>query len=565
MMYYKKKKTAFGICSAIIILVFLVFEFFPQIETKESNNAVSFSKEAGFYEEEFFLELSSTGGTIYYTLDGTIPNKNSIQYEKPIRINDASKNENNHSMRTDLTTGFDLDEIRRINLEKEPGYKTPDYKIDKATIIRAVSYDDMGNCSEVSTATYFVGYSEKNGYEGMNVLSIVTDPDNLFDYEKGIYVTGKEYENYEKTYRNTGEWYWREEFWALWGANYRGRGAKWERKAFCQFFDTEGNLELSQDCGIRIHGGISRGYLPRSLNIYARKKYDGNKKFQADIFETGYYPSAVVLFQGGNDYSTKARDYLIASEIKDLKVSSMNYKPYVMFLNGEYWGVYWLNEKYDKDYVEYYYGVNSDNVLLFKDGELIEGEEEDKKYYYEMLRFCSESDLTDSKNFEKVCSLIDIESCVDYYALMIYLGRRGDWPSANYALWRAKKEENGDFGDGKWRWMVYDLNSDGFLNTFEPIEYVMDNDKLFKNLMTNNKFREMFLTQMEEMIDLFEYEKMKIRIEEYKEFMSQNMKKNDKRFFGDDSGENFDNGMDTIELFFKERKEYLIPVLQQYK
>ena len=43
---------------------------------------------------------------------------------------------------------------------------------------------------------------------------------------------------------------------------------------------------------------------------------------------------------------------------------------------------------------------------------------------------------------------------------------------------------------------------------------------------------------------------MKERIEEYKEFMSENMKKNDKRFFGDDSGENFDNGMDIIETFF---------------
>lgn len=565
MMYYRNKKVTLGVCSAIIVFIFLAFELFPQIVTKENNNIVSFSKEAGFYEEEFYLELSSSGETIYYTLDGTIPNKNSILYEKPIWIFDASENENNHSMRTDLTTGFDLDEIRRINLEIDPGYKLPDYKIDKATIIRAVSYDKLGNRSDVATKTYFVKYSEKNGYEGMNILSIVTEPDNLFDYEKGIYVTGKEYENYEKTYRNIDEWYWREQFWALWGANYRNRGVKWEREAICQFFDTEGNLELSQNCGIRIHGGISRGYLPRSLNIYARKKYDGNKNFKVDFWENGYYSSAMVLFQGGNDYSTKAKDYLIASQIKALKVAAMNYKPYVMFLNGEYWGIYWLNEKYDKDYVEYYYGVNSDNVLLFKDGELIEGNEDDKKYYFEMLNFCSESDLTDDLNYEKVCSLIDIESCVDYYALMIYLGRRGDWPSANYALWRVKKEEYTDFGDGKWRWMVYDLNSDGFLNTFEPIEYVMENDRLFKNLMTNDMFKETFLKKMEEMIELFQYEKMKGHIEEYKEFMSENMKKNDKRFFGDDSGIKFENEMNIIENFFKEREEYLVPILQKYR
>ena len=293
-------------------------------------------------------------------------------------------------MRTDVSTGFDKQEIERISYDY-PGYQPPDYKIDKATIVRAVVYNELGRHTEIKTASYFVGFSQKDGYDGMNVLSIVTEPSNLFDYETGIYVKGKTYDDYVKEYRNGDEYYWREEFWTLWMANYRNRGKKWEREASCQFFDENGRLVCEQECGIRIHGGASRGYNPRSLNIYAREEYDGNKYFQGDFFGTGYYASAVTLFQGGNDVRTKAKDYLVSAVIKDMQVSSMNYEPYVLFLNGEYWGWYWLNEKYNADYLEYYYNVGRDNVILIKNGGLEEGEEEeyDEEEHEEVRGLCS--------------------------------------------------------------------------------------------------------------------------------------------------------------------------------
>ena len=55
---------------------------------------------------------------------------------------------------------------------------------------RAVNVDEEGNRSPVASATYFVGFDQKEGYRGMNILSILTEPDNLFDYDKGIYVMG---------------------------------------------------------------------------------------------------------------------------------------------------------------------------------------------------------------------------------------------------------------------------------------------------------------------------------------------------------------------------------------
>lgn len=566
MMFYKIKYR-FAVAATILIVFLLVILqcYLPDEKIEESNNQLFFSREAGFYDKPFELELTAKSGTIYYTLDGSIPDKNSIKYEAPILISDATDNENVYAMREDISVAFDKEEIEKISTGY-PGYQIPDYKIDKATIVRAVVYDDMGHCGEVKTASYFVGFSDKNGYEGLKILSIVTDPANLFDYEKGIYVTGKAYDEYVKEYRGGDEYYWREEFWELWLANYRNRGIKWERKVVCQFFDECGQLDFEQVCGIRIHGGVSRGYNQKSLNIYAREEYDENKRLSGDIFATGYYASAVTLFQGGNDIRTKAKDYLVSTAISDLNVSVMNYEPYALFLDGEYWGVYWLNEKYNAQYLEYYYDVNEDNILLIKSGELEEGEEGDYKYYSKMIEFCSQSDVTKDENYEKACEMIDIESYIDYYATMIYIGRNGDWPWLNFALWRVKKNENDSFGDRKWRWMIYDLNSPGFSTDMDSIKYVMEHDEMFNNLMTNNTFREQLIARIEELMDtVFDSEVMGKKIDEYKEFIAEAMKKNDKRFFGDDSLTAFEEEMEMLRNFFAERKAYLLPILDEYK
>ena len=72
-----------------------------------------------------------------------------------------------------------------------------------------------------------------------------------------------------------------------------------------------------------------------------------------------------------------------------------------------------------------------------------------------MIDFCSQSDVSIDANYKKVCELIDMNSYIDYYAVMLFIGRNGDWPSGNYALWRVKKKESSEYGDGKWRWMLF--------------------------------------------------------------------------------------------------------------
>lgn len=94
--------------------------------------------------------------------------------------------------------------------------------------------------------------------------------------------------------------------------------------------------------------------VPKSLNLYAREQYGGNGLFGADLFDTSYFAEAVILDSGGNDRFSKMRDVLVSWLAKDRAFSTMRFKPYAMFLNGEYWGVYWITEKYDPAYLAHY-------------------------------------------------------------------------------------------------------------------------------------------------------------------------------------------------------------------
>ena len=488
--------------------------------SSQTNSKIIFSKETGFYQEDFYLKIYAPTENIYYTLDGSDPTESSFRYEEPLLIEDASKHENTNSMRQDVSAGF---------VAKEDEYAAPDYLIDKCTVLKVAYYDENGVRSEVEERIYFVDFEDKEGYEGVNIISITSEPDNLFSDDTGIYVLG---DTYEKSIEGVNK---EETDWCLWPANYTNGGRPWEREANITVFNDDGEHVLSQKAGIRIQGGASRGLNPKSLNIYAREEY-GDNRLRYDFWGTGYYPKRMTLSAGGNDNRGKMLDRLGSELTENCDFATMNYEPYVLFLNGEYWGFYYLTEKYDEHYIEQYYGVDQDNVIIVKAGELETGNPEDINRYLEMTNYIETADLTVEENYEFACELLDMESLIDYFAAEIYMARLIDWPTSNYALWRTRSTSNQEYEDGKWRWMLFDLNTAAMQE--ESVEHdtlarVIRKSPMFKNLWSNAEFREDFCERILEMAEtIFEKEQVVEKVSDYVDFMFEPVRKHHERFFG---------------------------------
>ncbi len=508
-----------------------------------------FSRESGFYEEPFELRLTAPFGTeIYYTLDGSEPDENAILYTTPIFVDDATSHPNVYSMRTDMADN--------------PKYKLPDYPVDKCTVVRAAYRDADGNFGKVRTESYFVGYEGRTGYQDMNVVSIVTAPKNLFDYDTGIYVLGRKYET---NLDENGEPLWE-------NANSYNHGFAWERPADIQIFNTEREALLKQSCGIRIQGGGSRSYLPKSLNLYARENYSLAARFYADLFGTGYMADTVTLTAGGQDTIVKFRDMFVSTLTKDRSFCTMHYEPYVMFLNGEYWGVYWLTERYTDTFLGYYYDVDDDNIIMIKNGGLTRESEEDWSVYVSMTNYLQNTDFNEAENYESLDYTIDLQSYIDYYATEIYIGSWADWPGTNEAFWRTRKQaentgEGVKYSDGRWRWMLFDVNTSSLREKSvkkDVLKYAMERSPAFFNLCQCDAFKKQFaITLMDLANETFSVRNTEPVIEDWLALMREPLESHLTRFYGRESLHGLDDEVADIRAFIKNRKPYAAQYLKE--
>ena len=526
-----------------------------------------FSVESGFYENAFELKLSAgKGEIIYYTLDSSDPTTESSVYEGPIRISDASLNENRYAARTDLTAVMEY---------------VPDFKVDKATVVRAMAFSpEDETVSEIVTAVYFVGFDQKKEYENWEVLSLVTDPDNLFDYEKGIYGNGKNLDEYisaagmqngeiPASYTDEeGNVHERDV-----STNAYNQGKEWEREADLIYFDEAHDMQARQKVGIRISGQSTRNAVQKSFNLYAREIYDGNTELTFPFLEGMEYAS-VKLRNGGTDHAgSKIYDAFLQSLAKGREVAIQASKPCIVFLNGEYWGLYNIRERYKEDYFRNHYGISEGNIWMIDSGAPAIGEWDAWNDYDAVLRFISENDMSIPENYEKAAELIDIQSLIDFYCIQLYIDNEDVGFDKNIALWRSIQKGEGAYEDGRWRFMLYDL--DGALNnpennTFTASVWWKENfdlmeEGMIKGLMKNELFRQRFAESFQEIAtDNFDYEHVHKELMQWQEqYQTQTVKSHQRFISADIDAEDYDAYISYIDNFFKMRYEFAMDYLSE--
>lgn len=393
----------------------------------------TFSQPSGFYEDAVSLQISSSSGTtVHYTLDGSDPTTDSPLYSGSLTLMDPSSHSDRYASRTDIT-------------EEDSGYLPPDSPVDKAVVLRAVAFDAAGNSSNITTATYFIDFDQKDGYENAAVLSLVTDPDNLFSSETGIYVRGALYDDAMEAglIYNGLPWTYLTEY-----TNYYLEGAEAERPVYIQFFDASREETLAQDCGIRIRGNESRHFPQKSFSLYARSRY-GSSSFSPVFFDTGISYPNLILNSG-----RQLKKIFFFSLVEDRDTAIQQYTPCQVFLNGEYWGMYYLMEKYSSEYLAGHYDVAPDNTLLVKDTRYVEnGSPQDIARYKELRTFLAEQNLADPDVYQELLTKMDMQSFIDWMCTNIYIANTDTKPlGGNVLTWQTLTPENDAEGDGRFRW-----------------------------------------------------------------------------------------------------------------
>ena len=555
----------------LILIILISFVCFlqgcssGQTDASESYEAVDveFSREAGAWPNgSFVLRLSAPKGyTIFYTLDGSVPDNNSTQYRTGIRI----KGNGNNWLTEEI--------IKEINVDQFFSMDISEWFRD-AWIVRAVAYAPDGTCGDVVTKTYFPGMSLTDEFGDAMVISIITDPVNLFDYETGILVKGKCYDDWIGT-EESERILQANNYWDI-SANFTQSGKEWERPASVEIFDGSDTASLQQDCGIRIHGGIARSFPHRTFRLYFKEKY-GEEYLNYPLFPENISEisgdvisryDCVVLRNGGNMADSLVyKDGWQQALLNDRSFCTQNCRPAVIYLNGEYWGVCAVNDRYNEQYIRDHYGI--EDMLVIKEDELSDGNEENL-YLYDELKAFFDKDLSDPEIWERFAGTVDVENLVDYYAAQIYIANYDCRIDKNTEMWRSvDTDESNPYADGRWRFMMYDTESGsgcyGFEETaydFNSLDYLADNNQILKAALENEGFRRMLFDAIAEIGSVnYEYGRVEETIDMWDMTWRRLIDQQNSRFIPHRVWP--DEEMDTIKEFYAERYKYLIPIAEE--
>ena len=319
----------------------------------------------GVYNDIDELEVALLGeGQIYYTLDGSVPDRESLLYTEPLVL-------------------------------------------DQTTIIRAISIVDGKVDSDCASFSYFI-----NEGHTLPVVSLVCEPADMFSPGQGGIYANPEYDR--------------------------------EIDASVAFFGDEG--EFASDCAVTLHGASSRKmWQKKSFKMIFRSRYGGDLNF--DVFQTGEITSfhSLLLRGGGISSMHIVRDEL-GSEVADAVCDSalaMDTRYCVLYINGEYFGVYALREAYSEKYVADHTGSNEENVTIarapVKFGEL-----------YDLFEYIIHHDMTDPDCYAYASDHLDMESLANWMAMEAYFN--------NFDIAGNIRYVKGDVPDAKWRLALFDLD-----------------------------------------------------------------------------------------------------------
>jgi hypothetical protein len=403
-----------------------------------------FDPASGFYDGGISVSLSdaTVGATLRFTTDGAEPTEASAAWSEPLPV-DAT---------------------------------------EQPLVLRATAWSDGLWPSRVATATY--SNDPRILSDGLDVVSLVVDPDDLWNEVTGIYVYGPA--DYVTSYPYFGANFWED----------------WERPVHVSVWEPDGTRVIDQDAGIQIHGGYTRAFNQKSFRINPRSAYG------PDTLPYRFFPKEDIdefqniVLEGAGDWCPTMTENAFPDEIfrdpdgvRYPTVESQAWEPCVVYLNGEFWGLYAFREEQDEAYMAAHFGADPDNLdriecTADEDDDWWELKQGTWDALEEMDSFVIDNDLADATAWDTFGDMADLGSLASAILVEGYAGN-ADWWYNNLRLWRQRTD------DGPFHWMVFDFGHSWASYTYNhiatsvawtgpglPISNALQNDE-FRNLLAN--------------------------------------------------------------------------------
>ncbi len=333
--------------------------------------------------------------------------------------------------------------------------------IEETTILRARVFINNYISGKANTQSYFI--NENLEERKLPIISIATNPDYFWDADIGLYV-----QNFKPN---------------------------WEYPINIELFENDGGnrAAFNELGGVKVNGENSWVLPQKMLGIYFDNEYDENNLEYPLFFDRrrNQYDN-FTLRVGGSDWSaTIFRDGLCQGLTRGrMNLSSMGFRPSIVFVNGEYLGIHNMRSRIDEGFIEGNYGLAGNEYDLIENNGVVE--QGDAIAFNELLALMDQ-DLSIQSNFDAVATVMDIENYMDFYITEIWTSNSSY--GHNIQFWKPKS------ADSKWRWIAQDFDR-GFTgsgndliarfstNPHANYQWVASG---FENMLENEAFADLFM------------------------------------------------------------------------
>ena len=246
------------------------------------------------------------------------------------------------------------------------------------TVVRAVSLEPGKLESDSLDLSYII-----NEGHSLPVASLVADPENLFG-GSGLYSNPTE---------------------------------DYERPGSIAFFD--GEERFRKDCGVKLHGATSKvKEEKKSLKLNFRDAYAGVLNY--DLFQNGVTTFDAVLLRAAQEgsFSTNMRDVIMHELAKQCcpELPRQDYRYTVLYINGQYWGIYAFREAHSAEHFARHNGLDPDQVTMWHKRWAEDGP------FESVGRFILNEDMSIDENYDYAMSHLDMDNLAAWAIIQSYSG-----------------------------------------------------------------------------------------------------------------------------------------------